>query len=441
MIKKKLISLIVLTLLIFIIILIINHSIEYTITDYIKLKMYGEPINTTTGEINNKYFGISKDGKNSAETTKGINRAIKYAYKNNISYIKFEEGYYSIKIDSNQKGITIYSNLKIDLNSSSIRVEGNSYTSYRLFYLKNESNVEIFNGTLIGDKDTHDYETIQSEHQWGYAIHIRGSQNIQVYNLDIYNFTGDGIYIDKYKTENYSEVSENIKIYNNNIHNCRRQGISIIDGNKIEIYNNEIHDILGSSPQTGIDLEANEQDEKIQNIRIYGNKFYNFKRNFAIQIYEGVHNVEIFENDINSTIRINDAKEEVKIYNNNLKNGEILAYLTDINIEKLNILNKIIITNNQMEKYNINIENVEIIEIQDNNIKNGNIIIKSSNARIFNNNIEIQNNLEFVYYYTVKEENNKYYTIEIDNPIPTGNYKNIEKIHQSEYLIIKRKEL
>jgi len=436
--SKKIIILLIIALVICLF-AIVNIR-EREIVDYVKFQMYGEPIDSVTGIINNKYFGIEKDGTKSKNTTKGINEAIQYAYKNNMDYVKLETGNYKIQIDSNKRGISVYSNLKIDLNSSYIEVEDNSYTGYRVFYLKNESNVEILNGTLIGDKNTHDYETIESEHQWGYAIHIRGGQNIQIHNLDIYNFTGDGIYIDKYKNETSSNSAREIKIYNNNIHDCRRQGISVIDGNQIEIYNNEIHDISGSSPQAGIDLETNEQDEKIQNIKIYGNKFYNFKRNFAIQLYEGVYNVAIFDNDINATIRINDIKEEVKIYNNNMKNGEVIAYLSDINLEKSNQLNRITVENNQMENYHINVETVEMIEIENNVMKNTDISIKSSNAEILGNDIIINNQLEYVYLFSIKDNDNRNYNIAISKERVTGNYKKLENIQRTSQLTVKRKE-
>ena len=436
-IEKKIKIIWIFILIILIIIVLCNFLFRETIKKQINQLLHSaeEPINLTTGLINNDYFNISKDGTNSEETTRGINRAIVYAYRNNINNIKLEKGEYLIKIDEEKKGITMYSNISLDLNASILQVEKNSYDGYRTFYIKNEVNIEIYNGVLIGDKNEHDYDSIQSEHQWGYGIHIRGGNNVKIHNLEIYDFIGDGIYIDKYKNGDSSTRTTNTNICNNNIHDCRRQGISIIDGNNIEISSNEIHDINGSSPQSGIDLEANYEDESIENINIFNNKFYNFGRNYAIQVYEGVNSAEICDNEIFASIRINDAKEFVKIERNNLLNGEIVANLSSLNIEHGNKLEKLIINKNILENYNINIENFTDIQIDSNNIKNGNITIKSSNATIINNVIEISNTEEYVYRYGVNDD---YYIIQLKGNIVNGNYKTLEIIDDSKYLTIIR---
>ncbi len=229
---------------------LLRRNIQQQI-NILKEQFDGEPIDLNTGIINNNYFNISKDGTNSEQTTKGINRAIVYAYKNNIKNIKLEGGTYLIKIDEEKKGIIMCSNINLDLNNSILKIEKNSYDGYKMFYIKNESNVKVFNGRLIGDKNEHDYDSIQSEHQWGYGIHIKGGNNIEISNLEISDFIGDGIYIDKYKNEDNSTRATNINIHNNNIHDCRRQGISIIDGSNIQINFNEIHNINRFKPTSG----------------------------------------------------------------------------------------------------------------------------------------------------------------------------------------------
>lgn len=412
-----------------------NNKIKDNIQNN-KIMKYGNPIDQETGIINNDFFDIYNDGSNAEKTTKGINKAIVYAYKNNIQNIKLEQGEYLIKIDSKNKAINMFSNINLDLNKSYLKIETNSYSSYRMFFLKNISNVKIFNGILVGDSDTHDYKTIESEHQWGFGINIRGSSNVEIYDIEFYNFTGDGIYIDKY---NKSFSSNNIKICNNNIHNCRRQGITIVDGNDIEICYNEFHDISGSNPQAGIDLEANNENEIIENIKIYNNKFYNFGRNFAIQLYEGVESVDIYENEVYGILRVNDAKKEVNVYNNILKNGKINIYLSEINIEKGNALNIINITNNIMNNYSIETEKVNLIKITNNDIEDGTINIKSSNAKINNNNIKINKNVDYVYCYSVDDTLKRNFEIQTDSKKVKGNYNILEKIQESDFLIINRK--
>ena len=85
--KIKKIVLIILFLMVLILVYITNFS---QIQDYIKINIqkYGEPIDIETGMINNKYFNINPNGKNAQKTTEGLNKAIKYAKKNNIKNIK-----------------------------------------------------------------------------------------------------------------------------------------------------------------------------------------------------------------------------------------------------------------------------------------------------------------------------------------------------------------
>ena len=155
-------------------------------------------------------------------------------------------------------------------------------------------------------------------------------------------------------------------------------------------------------------------------------------------MYEGVNNIKIYENEIFASIRINDVKEIVQIENNILSNGKIIANLSEVNISNGNKLEKITIIKNILDTYSINLEDVNTVEIGKNNIKNGNITINSSNASIFNNTIEISNEMDYVYKYGVKEEKNMYYTIRLNKNIVNGNYKELEMIDNSKYLTIIR---
>ena len=123
-----------------------------------------------------------------------------------------------------------------------------------------------------------------------------------------------------------------------------------------------------------------------------------------------------------------------------MSEGEIIANLSELNTSNGNKLEKIVINDNTLENYNINLEYVNIIQIERNNIKNGNITIKSSNASIFDNTIEIDNEIEYVYKYEIDEENDIYYTIKLNGNVVNGNYKDLELIDKSKYLTIIREE-
>lgn len=348
MMKKYIINIcfIICILLLCITIFFMVFDIKYNnITFQIKTLLFGNPIDYDTGLINNEFFNLNSS--NSLTVAKGFNDAIEYANKNNISYIKLNENEYTI-------GDTIYlkSNICLDLNGSIIRYETNNKDVYSLIRINNESNIKIINGILIGDKDTHDYETINSTHEWGMGIRIHAGRNIYISNLSISNMTGDGIYISEAGYQNgILDNSSDIEINNCKISENRRQGISIISGENIEIYNNEIYSIKGTNPQVGIDLEANHNYEKIDNIKIYNNIFYDFNSKVAILLYSQAYNVDIVGNVINGSMSIYEIKGILSIENNNLKNGKIYTNLNSQNTSK--ILNEIHIKNNYLYNYDI----------------------------------------------------------------------------------------
>ena len=251
------------------------------ITD-IKIARYGEPINLETSTINNEFFGISDDFSNARKTTEGINEAIKYASRNNIEYIKLEKGNYMImpnKSENGKKGIILYSNITLDFNGSTIKAETNNASNYSMITISDVENVNLINGIMVGDKNTHEYDE-NSTHEWGMGITIKSAKNIVIKNLHISDMTGDGIYVSK-NTQNIN--STNIQISNCNIYNCRRQGITIISADGVIIKENEIHDINGTNPQAAIDLESNLEEERIENIEICNNNMYNFGNIYAIK--------------------------------------------------------------------------------------------------------------------------------------------------------------
>lgn len=309
---KTIITIIIVVIIILLLLNIDNTDKIFKIHNKVDTYTY-ELINPETGIINNEYFGIDKYGNNPSETRKGINNAIVYAKENGINNIKLENGIYIIdneKIDDYQKGIILQSNINIDLNGSIIKIVANDKTNYGVLSVFNVKNVSIFNGTIIGERNEHTYVG-NTTHEWGMGVDIRGSENIDVYNLEIYNTTGDAIYVND--LEDIS--SKNINISNCNLYECRRQGISIIAGENIKIYNNEIHNINGTIPQSGIDLEKNKEEQIINDIFIYENKFYSQASPNCILIWSNVGNVYIENNEFEGELKVNE--------NNNKNNGLI----------------------------------------------------------------------------------------------------------------------
>ena len=393
---KKTIKILICILLLLGIYFVLTYADEVqNLTYSIKIQIYGEPIDKETGLINNDFFSINGAGKSPNSTTKGINEAIQYASKNNIEYIKLEKGTYLIdgKSRSNyigestsKKGIVMQSNIVFDCNGATLKHVDCDTVNYAVFSATDVQNVTIMNGILIGDKESHNYSNVQSSHEWGFGIDVRGSQNVILDNLNISNFTGDGIILNDIIKNGKYIVSKNIKISNCDIYACRRQGISVIDADIVDIYNNEIHDIQGTLPKTAIDLETNDDsNQKIKNIKIYNNKFYNLGSTIAILANRQVFNLEIYNNEINGNIFLNDIREYATIFQNKI-NGNIIADTTTTKWFDA-FINKIEIKNNEINASVIEIGDTKICNILENKIDITEIRTFSSNLMLTNNSL------------------------------------------------------
>lgn len=380
-------------------IIFLNYFVkEINVPYLIKKEKYGEPIGED-GEINNDFFGIGTQENDAQATTEGINAAIEYANENNIEYIKLQQGTYIIsgEVDglenkNEKKGIILKSNITFDLNGSNLVQETNDKVMYSLISVYEVQNVKISNGKLIGDKDGHNYSGADSSHGWGYGIDIKASDNVIIDNVEICDMTGDGISISNLPRNATQQgiaaiTSENVKIKNCNIYKVRRNGISVISGENIEIYQNEIHDIEGTLPQTAIDLETNDDiNQSVNNVRIYENKIYNLNNasHFAIITYFHVKNVEISNNEIIGRLILYETDDCITIRNNKILNGEILSKISEGRTNA--IRKKIIIEDNYLEKSDINLSDVEIIQVINNQLKNSEVTYNNCiDVRIENN--------------------------------------------------------
>ena len=437
--KKYIKYLILIVFILIVCILIYNqNNILETITNN-KISMYGDPI-LEDGTINNSYFNISNNGKNALETTKGINNAIQYASNNNINYIKLEKGEYLINgvgERTQEKGIILKSNISLDLNQSKIVHEANSNIRYTVFAVYNVQNVKIYNGTIIGDRYSHDYNSIDSTHEWGYGVEVQGSQNINLYNLEIKHLTGDGIVLSGYNLEKKVDRPQNIIINNNNIFSNRRQGITITYCKNVKIYDNEIHSISGTSPGSAIDIEPDDASQIAEDIEIYNNNLYNiFNKLNIVRVLRYAKNINVHDNNINGNITVYGVKDKVKITNNIISNGNMYFKVSGRPVNNPGFLNKIEMTDNIIKACDFTIENVNNILIANNTIERSRYSITSSNVAIANNVISSIRNNQWVTKCNLAEGDNKNYNIYIyNNSFPSNTSDNIKQVAVEDDLI------
>jgi len=137
-------------------------------------------------------FEVSKGGTNPVETSKGINQALQHAKTVGANHIVFPKGTYLI---SEAAPVVIdHKNAVVDLNGATLQINSNGLLKYAVVVIvEGAENVRLFNGTLRGDKDTHDYTTVKGTHEWGAGLSFVGGRELEVDHLVLTNMTGDGV--------------------------------------------------------------------------------------------------------------------------------------------------------------------------------------------------------------------------------------------------------
>jgi len=159
-------------------------------------------------------------------------------------------------------GVTFKDNIDLRLNPNTlIKAKPNNLTGYELFRIHDVKNIKLSGGNIDGNRD----QSTAIGGEWGMGISIKGAENINITGMNIKNTWGDGVYIGRTSTKEYSE---NIILSNLIIENCRRQGISIISLSKSNMSNILIKSINGTAPAAGIDFEPNKEDEVLQHINL-----------------------------------------------------------------------------------------------------------------------------------------------------------------------------
>lgn len=178
-----------------------------------------------------------------------------------------------------------------------IRVLKNNLPGYYLIYLKDVENIEIKgDGILKGDKIEHLYVK-GSTNEWGHGILISNSTDIKVQDLNINNFTGDGICV-----WDHFSPSRNVSIDGCNISSCRRQGVSICDAVDYTIQNCSISNISGTSPEFAIDVEPDAGEAHVCQSGIIRDNTIRSKNGIYIQTNSslGTKSISITNNSIDS---------------------------------------------------------------------------------------------------------------------------------------------
>ncbi|CAN5394223.1 hypothetical protein BH09VER1_BH09VER1_08340 [soil metagenome] len=150
-------------------------------------------------------FGIFTDCTHAAETSKGLNAALQDAKTVGANHIIFPKG--TFLIDENDPIILDHQNTIVDLNAAILQIQTNGLPKYSIVVIVNGAkNLRLTNGTLSGDRRSHDYKTVPGTHEWGGGVRFASGLGVEVDHLTITNMTGDGVATEVFGTRTRPEM-------------------------------------------------------------------------------------------------------------------------------------------------------------------------------------------------------------------------------------------
>lgn len=216
--------------------------------------------------MNVRQFGATGDGE--TDDTAHIQKAL-----DTVGNVTVPDGLYMVNALTNIM-MNTNNTLKLSENAT-LKAITNSSNVYAVIKIDNVDNVKIEGGTIAGERETHTGET----GEWGHCISIiNGSQNVIIKNIRLIDAWGDGIYVADAKDVHTENVYVN---------NARRNGYSIIDAVNFRSLNDTIENVHGTNPQSGVDIEPNHEDEKLQNIVFEGTTIKRCRQiGFAMHLFQ-----------------------------------------------------------------------------------------------------------------------------------------------------------
>lgn len=333
--------------------------------------------------VNVKQFGAKGDGL--TDDTTQIQNAI-----DKCNILNFDNSVYLTT------GLNLKSNSIIIFNDTSLKMKPNNLSAYGVIKIKNIENINIYGFVkLIGDYLEHTGET----GEFGHALSIIGSSNVNIENVQCSYGWGDGCYIGP--TDDLLNNPINIIINNLVCHHNRRNGLSITSGSKIIINNLITYNNGGTSPNGGFDIEPynanNVIDVTINNIYSYSNgKTGTGYQGFISNAYTDKYNVKIGTLKLDGVLSVTVSKEKSivniddlieNIQSTQTSSVLIMTMYGLINIKNclIDISNAPLLTDKDLiysdKMLNTFIDNLSIIN---NGQSNPYFIINSSNISNFN---------------------------------------------------------
>lgn len=165
--------------------------------------------------------------------------------------LKIDQGEYLL---SKVIQISGRSNLTIIANNATLRTMDGAPVNkaHSILSIYNSKNISIEGLTCDGNRDTR----IPKE-TFAHAVMIIDSDDITFDHMSVINSVVDGYYVASSKPDDLSYISKRINFIECNAIGSYRNGLSIINGHDIMVDGGSYSESKGTSPQAGIDVEAN----------------------------------------------------------------------------------------------------------------------------------------------------------------------------------------
>jgi polygalacturonase len=173
-------------------------------------------------------------------------------------------GTYMIEGVDKKQRLSLKSDMTLRLDKNAVlKVIPNDSRKYSILSISDASNVTVVGGALEGDRTEHQGKAGEG----GMGIRInRGAKDVTVSGVTSRKMWGDGFYV---------EGANNMKFCAVTADNNRRQGLSIVEADGVLVTDSVFQNTHGTRPSAGIDLEPDQPEQKIVNIRIQNSKFLN----------------------------------------------------------------------------------------------------------------------------------------------------------------------
>lgn len=169
-----------------------EHILSYEVQDIYGRKSFRDYFEIRVKEptVKSEYIVSDNEIPTDSDSVEWLNQLI-LNLDENYNYLTLPTGTYKMKFGET---LALKDNLTLDLNGSEIVLEEGQVGDKGVqINIQQCYDTHVINGTIVGDRDTHDYENSPNNSEWVNGINIEGRSKYCSYeNVEVKNITGYG---------------------------------------------------------------------------------------------------------------------------------------------------------------------------------------------------------------------------------------------------------